>query len=223
MSTRLLTTVIAAFLSIQTAAQAAKLEPVDEAAQDPSFQAFRQKLVEAVRNRDRKHLLSIVDPKIQFSFGAGPGIEGFKKEWKLDRPDSGLWSELAGVLSLGGSFDTIEGQRQFCAPYVYSRFPENLDATEYGCITGKDVNVRRGPSSSAPVTGRLSYDLVKVADWKPVVEKAPGGSRRWIKISTPQGGTGYVEKRWLRSAIDYRACFERKQGSWRMMVFIAGD
>ncbi len=37
------------------------------------------------------------------------------------------------------------------------------------------------------------------------------------------GKKGYVSVKFVRSPIDYRACFEKKNGKWKMNTFVAGD
>lgn len=199
------------------AARAEKLLPVDEAKKDPSFHAFRRELVAALRRGDRVFVLGVVDPKITASFGGHEGIEGFKKYWDLDRPGPEGWNRLRDtlltILDLGGSF---QGDG-FCAPYVFSRWPDDRDAFEYSAVIGRGVALRSGPSLSAPVLTRLTYDLVKVPS------RGADGDGAWVKVIAPSGKPGYVSGRYLRSPIDYRACFKKAGGKWRMTVLVAGD
>lgn len=194
-----------------------KLYPVDDGQKDASFNSFRERLLKAARERDQKYLLSVIDPKIKWGFGGDDGVAGFRRHWKLDGDDSELWNELTNVLSLGGTFSTNEGRREFWAPYTFSRFPDDLDAFEYAAITGKDVRVRAEPNRDAPVVANLSYDLVKAQF------PEEGGPGEWAKVTIPGGKPGYVAKNFVRSPVDYRACFRSVKGKWLMTVFIAGD
>ena len=208
-----------ALLVFGARAKERKLLPVDEGVRDPSFKAFRDGLLEALRRRDKKFVLSILDPKIRLSFGDDSGVEDFKKYWKIESANSELWDELSTVLSLGGTFDTSGGQRLFCAPYTYSRFPEDLDAFEYAPITGKDVRVRARPGASSRVVATLSYSIVRAE-----FSGTDGGrSSGWVKIVTPDGKPGYVSDKYIRSPVDYRACFRKARGKWLMTLFVAGD
>ena len=164
-----------------------KLYPVDDGQKDASFNSFRERLLKAAKERDKKYLLSVIDPKIKWSFGGDDGVAGFRKHWKLDGDDSELWNELTNVLSLGGTFSTSGGRREFWAPYTFSRFPDDLDAFEYAAITGKDVRVRAKPNPDAPVVANLSYDLVKAE----FPEK--GGAGGWAKVMI-RGQSGRVAK-----------------------------
>jgi hypothetical protein len=211
--------VLAAFLgvSIPSAAQGRKLYPVDEGKRNPSFRAFRQKLITALRRRDRQFVLGTLHPEIVFSFVSAGSSEGFKKEWNLHKPGASwepLRRELLRVLSLGGSFDKGE----FWAPYVYSEWPDDPNDPDgglfSGCILGRRVPVRSRPSPTAPIITRLSYDIVKMPEWT---------DKPWVKIITPGGRRGYVASRFFYSSGFYRAGFKKVKGKWKMMFFIAGD
>jgi hypothetical protein len=202
------------------AAQSRKLNPVDEAARDPSFRAFRNKLLAAVRKRDETVLYESLDPKITNSYGGDGGITEFKEQWKMRQGQTKVWDELTTILSMGGSFATVAGVKSFCAPYVYSKFPDDLDAYDYAAITGTGVRVRARPGLNALIVTNLSYDIVQLDR-----ETSASGvdNRGWVKIIAPNGKKGYVSSQYIRSPIDYRACFEKKQGKWLMTALVAGD
>lgn len=198
-----------------------KLYPVDEAPKDPSFHAFRKKLMKAVKNRDTTFILSILDENIINSFGGNDGIEGFKEQWKPDSPDSTLWETLYTVLSMGGSFAVFENQKTFCAPYVFSTWDRvgNFDAFEYYAVTGKNVKLRKEPGITSHVLLLLSYDIVKQTNDK----SAKKDGHTWLQVETLSGKKGYVSDKFVRSPIDYRACFKKVKNNWRMTNFVAGD
>lgn len=209
-------------LPITAPAYADKLYPVDEGAKEPSFNNFRQQLRSAIKRRDTKFILNRLDPNISVSFGVcGSGIKCFKELWQPQKPSSELWHELSKVIELGGTFENNENGKLFCAPYVFTKFPRQVEGKEvegvpeYSVITGKDVNVRSRPSLKAPVVATLSYDIVKT-----IFEENSNNSN-WVKIATPI--PGYVSNQFVRHPIDYRACFQINKGRWVMTVFIAGD
>lgn len=207
-------------------AQERKVLPVDEGKLDASFSAFRQKTLDAAKRRDAKYILSIVDAKIQNTFGDNNGIEGFKEMWNLASPESRFWDEFITVLSNGGAFFKRKGapQRQiFHAPYTFTQFPEDLDAIEYQSIFGNNVNLRSRPEASAPVIASLSYNVVRVDFENSVKDPNKEGEYLWLKIETLGGKKGFVSPRYVRSPIDYRAVFEKRNGRWKLVVFIAGD
>ena len=209
------------FLALAAAGQERYLRPVDEAAKDASFLAFRTKLIAAAERKDGRYVLSMVDPKIQNGFGDRNGIAWFRRDWKLDRHDSEFWPKFLAVMKNGGSF-TGEGARKmnmFAAPYIYSSWPDDLDAFEYFAITGTDVNLRKVGQADAEVVGKLSHNIVKIDGDVGNDGKTP----EWRRVTTLGGMTGYVHRDFVRSSVDYRAGFEKKRGRWVMTFFLAGD
>ncbi len=200
--------------ALALAAPLGKLMPVDEAPKNPSFLAFRTRLLEIVKRQDAAALEPIIDPHITYTYGGGePGWKGFRQYWKLDQPGSELWPLLEHVLNHGGGF---QKDGSFAAPYVTAIWPDDLEPYGYGAIMGEHVRVRARPAADAPVVGELSYDLV-------VVDRKKRWTKGWVPVQLAGGGTGYVSARYFSSPVDYRAYFSQKSGQWRMTVFVAGD
>lgn len=213
------------FASDGAAQKEYQVKPIDEAKNDASFFAFREKFIAAVKKRDVKFLLDTLDRDVKGSFGGDSGIADFKKLWKLDRPASKLWNELLTVLTNGGTFSKRENlkTKEFCAPYSFTLFPPDLDAFEHQIIFGSSVNLRARPDPKAASVGRLSYNVVKV-DYENSVKKPKSEDEySWLKIETLGGKKGFVGADFVRSPIDYRGCFEKKNGKWKMTFFLAGD
>lgn len=210
------------FAFVNLSAQEKFVKPVDEAEKNPSFLTFRTKLIDAVKKRDVKFVLGIVDKNIKNGFGGDDGIANFKKQWKIYNRNSELWKELGIVLNNGGVFDK-ENSNTFYAPYLFSVFPEDIDAFEYQAIFGNNVNLRAKPDINSPIVASLSYNVVKT-DWeKSIKSKTNPNEALWLKIETLGGKKGYVKPEFVRSSIDYRAGFEKIRGKWTMTFFLAGD
>jgi hypothetical protein len=192
---------------------AATFVPVDEAATQPDFFLFRARLQEAVARRDVNALLQDVDPQVVASFGDDPGIASFRTLWGLDAPaTSALWAELGTALALGGGFDE---DGAFVAPYTSSEWPDDRDAFEHVAIVGSIVRVRAAPAADAVVVATVGLEIVGRAQEQP--------DSAWMAIALPDGRTGYVDSRYVRSPLGYRARFEKVEGRWRLTSFVAGD
>lgn len=192
---------------------ATQLMPVDEAQLQPDFFTFRAHLLTTLARRDVPALLEVVDPNIKNSFGGNDGIEEFRKMWELDQPQSRLWETLTALLALGGSFNA-EGW--FTAPYVFSEWPDDIDAFEQIAIIGSGVRVRTAPDlASEPITS-LSYAIVPLSGSTAINDE-------WVGVRLPGGAEGYVSGRFVRSSLDYRAMFAKTDGQWRMKFLVAGD
>jgi len=182
-----------------------KLAFVDEAANDPAFAEYRARLLAAVRARDKKAVLALSDPNIRTTFGGDGDATELEKVLTED-----LWRELEEVLTLGGNFR--EGM--FWAPYVYSAWPESHDAFETLAVIADDVPLRASADATAPAIATLSRDLVA---------RASEPEKEWQKVTLADGRSGFVETKFLRSPVDYRAGFSRDAIGWRMTAFVAGD
>ncbi|MGH7724946.1 MAG: SH3 domain-containing protein [Candidatus Eiseniibacteriota bacterium] len=192
----------------------ARLLPVDEGVRNPEFFQFRARLQSAIAARDTSALLSMIDPHIKNSFGGDDGIENFRKMWKITDTASGLWPELGLVLAMGGRFSS---ETTFAAPYVYSAWPDDVDAFEHVAIVGSDVRVRAAPKLDAERLSALSFAIVRMA------RDGNDGSADFTAIRLADGRTGYVSSTYVRSPIDHRAIFNRGSSGWRMTAFVAGD
>lgn len=199
-------------LSSQTPRQ---LLPVDEAATQPDFFAFRAELITAVARRDAAAILAVVDPDVRNSFGGDDGIEGFRKKWRLEEPDSGFWQEFGTVLALGGTF---EGPDRFVAPYTFARWPDGVDSFEHLAVVGSGVSARAAPRDDLPAMARVDFAIVRMGPGGYVIDSAP-----WQGVVLPDGRQAHVRSDSVRSPIDYRASFMRRQGTWRLLMFLAGD
>src|SRR3989442_1750393 len=93
--------ILAGMTLFASGAQARKLYPVDEGPRDPSFLAFRNRLIAAVRRHDLRFIHSILDPHVISSFGDEETIVAFKRTFEGKHSEANLWKELLTVLSLG--------------------------------------------------------------------------------------------------------------------------
>ena len=200
------------------------LPPRDDGDKDPSFAAFRKKLVSAIEHKDLKYLEQICDPDINYSFGGGGGFKGMIEFWKLRDPDSGFWDKFLSVISRGGVFTEVEGETYFSAPYYFDLFPEDLDPTEYDLIVSKDVSLRVSPDAGSKEVAKLAYNFVKVDYDKSVPIGDPDDFKySWLKVTTLGGKSGYVESAYVDGAFGYRAVFLKHGSKWTLTAFVEGD
>ena len=189
------------------AVQGPKLQFIDEGPRDPSFVAYRDQLLAAVRARDAKAVAALADPDIRTSFGGDGGRAD------LERALPHIWTDLEQLLVLGGTFR----DGMFWAPYVYSAFPEAEDSFETLAVIADAVPMRATPDANAVAIATLSRDLVTRAS------AFSGEETQWLNIKTADGQTGFVESRFVRSPVGYRAGFVKSADGWRMNALVAGD
>jgi hypothetical protein len=193
-----------------------RLPPTDECRQDRSFVEFRARLSASIERKDVAALRQLVARDIDFNLGAGGGWPAFVREWRLDRPaESELWRELSKVLSLG--CEEYDGQR--IAPGNFNQLAGLGEGLPPFFAVQKGATLRSRPDDTASVVLLLeNHVLVEVLDDEP--EIVPEG---WLHARLTNGRSGYVRLTAVRSALDYRASFEKRRGRWVMVSFITGD
>lgn len=206
------------------AAESVRVVPFDQADQQLDFKVFRDALLEAVKARDIEAVAAAAAETIEISFGGDAGRATFRDylAGKIEGIGPEYWAELERVLTLGGAFGE---DGLFVAPYYYADtapLPEEVDFFTVFYCTGDKVRVRAGPSTNDAVIGQLSYDVV-VADDPDKVAASDASGRDWFYVRTFEGLKGWVAADFLGSPAGYRAGFQKLDGKWQMIFFVAGD
>ena len=198
--------------------------PPDQSALDESFLAFLKDLRASVEIGDKEAVFAISHPQISYSFGADPGLDGFRTH--LEDPEFGqdVWDGLKQTINLPAGKASGDDWNAHCTPYFWCMdMPEEagiIDPYETVFIMGEDVPVYTGPGEDTDVVTHLTHAAVRALDaWE-----HPG----WVLISLGANEEGveqegYVSFDHARGLLDYRAVFEKIEGSWTMTIFIAGD
>lgn len=201
--------------------QEGRLEPVDEAARDPSWVSFRNQLLNAVESRDRKFLMGILAQDVRTSLEAPRGVAEFRKQWDVDGSNSPLWHALRSALFLGSAYlEREKGRRELCAPYVLGKWPPEFDPFHHGVAIAREVLVKAEPSFASATVQVLSYDIAVISDWE-VADKAPDVTQRWVKVKV-KNGEGYIPEEQIRSPVEHAACFVRTEQGWRLSGLAPG-
>ena len=191
---------LAFLLAICAPAQTRRLLPVDQSARDPKLVTYLSKFKAAVTNRSRDELSPLVAPEVKLDFGGEDGIAYFQPDWPV----------LERLLSMGGAW---QGE-SFSIPYVFARFPDDLDPFDYAAITGKGVWLRAEPSVTSRGVRTMDYEIVEVDDQ----------GDEWWQVKTLSGESGFVSAKFIASPIGYRAIFNKnRRGEWKLSALLAGD
>lgn len=191
----------------------------DEAAQDPDFAAWRAELMLDVISRDAEAVASKAASDIKLSFGGDEGRETFAHwlqtgEGITEKDAETYWRALEATLALGGTF---ADQNLFVAPYIFNvELPDENDPYTTYAVLGHKTPLYEGPDDDTPVLDRLTGDMVVIIE----DDNKPGP---YSHVVLSDGREGYIQANRLRSIIDFRAFFVRRDDTWQMTVFIAGD
>ena len=179
--------------------------------------------LQSVRYHEPETFLAMVDENVSISLSKH-GMRDFVKKWQPESSDTELWAVMESILTMGGGFIRSERGVEFCAPYVFTHFPEELDIYGYGAVIKQNVPLKTDSAITSQTVSNLSYDLVKVEDWRSVADKTNGSATRWIKVRTLNGKTGFVDKQFVRSPTDYSACFlYTLNKGWKMISLIVNE
>ncbi len=204
----------AAISGTALAATAKQFPPRDECLSVDGYFDMRQNFEGIVKRRDAKAFLAMVSPAVSWSFGGETGKDAFAKSWKLETGKaSPIWAELDQIVRLG-CFSQGEGTAAM--PHLFGQNPGTGDAgAGMSLVLGPAVNMR-----AQPTTGSASLRKI---NWE-VVETLEGSTDpNWTKIKTADAKMGFIRNDYLRSFLDYRIGFERKEKGWVISYFIAGD
>lgn len=203
---------VIAMVAMPTSAKT--LPPRDECLHIEGYFQLRQQLESIVAARDAKRLLALAVEDLRWSFGDSNGKASFAAKWKLtgNGKASPIWKEFDRMLPLGCG---VQGGG-FAFPHLFTVDVSNEgDVFSLNLVLGHDINLRAAPSSSSPQLTKLSWELVEVI--------ARNSDKTWSKVKIKDGRVGWIRSDYLRSSVDYRAGFERRNGAWRLALFVAGD
>ena len=191
------------------------LRPEDQSTRDKSLQLLLGSMRSIVRRKDSKALCALMahDFKVEFDVGKGPEV--FRRHWESETSSSAVWPVLDRLLALGGTFysDSL-----FAVPYVYTRFPYDLDRLRYVVATG-DVPVHAESNLASARVGMLKHAIVPLAT--PLTPPAMLCQQPFVAVRHPEFGLCYVAGTDVYSPIGHRAFFEKRQGRWRWLGLAA--
>jgi hypothetical protein len=199
-----------------------QLLPPQEQNYEAEFEKDFNKFKEAIYNKDLLALDGFLDEAIRVSFGGQSGKPDFYAEWELDQdPDqSGLWIELEKIIRLGGIYDAKT--KIFIAPYVYADFPDEFDSFEHFAIIDKEVKAYETEDIGAGIIDELNYNIIKLNTFDSTFWQKTDYD--FIKIETPSGRIGFIQKQFIRSPTGYRLSLKcNDNGEWKMTFLVAGD
>ena len=202
-----------------------KLPRSDDGASDPTWIAFRNHLLAALRRGDRAALINAIDRNIVNGLEVPRGVAEFRKLWEVDSKSDRVLLDLSTALNLGSAWYQQDkqngGARVLCAPYVPIKWPLNdVDPYDSGAVVMKETLVKGAPSHASETLGTLSFDIIGVRDWE-VNDAESRLAQRWVKV-LHRGRDGYVPAEHIRSAIEHRACFAKTGATWRMVEYVVG-
>lgn len=193
------------------------IAPVDASRNDPQLAGMLRVLVAAAEARDFSPFEKVLSPQAVANYGGDEGVDGFKRGYHIEDPNSPFWDAFAEAVKLGGVFlqDDL-----YTTPYTSGDLPESADPYLTLVAIGPKTLLYGAPSDSAPVVADVTHQLLEQADIEADdLARTPEG---WVRVKA-DAGEGYVKQAEVRSPLDYRAVFQKTGEGWKLIAFVAGD
>jgi hypothetical protein len=225
----------------QQAAPVAPYRPVmlsmPQPFKDAGFEAFRDRLADAARKRDRAAMAKLTVARNFFwerenGDGADPkksGIDNLYTALALTNKDAAGWDMIVAFAGDPTVSPAPNRKDAICAPgdptFDHKAFGEMLDATrtdifEWGYPVETGVTVRAAAATTSPPIEKLGMHFIRVLpDDSPAAAVAAA-----VKVATPSGKTGYIQADTIAPLGNDQICYVKEGNDWKVVGYIgAGD
>jgi hypothetical protein len=229
-----------------------KLVPVDEAEKNPSFYAFREKLLSAIASQDTAFLIDCISRDIP----NGPNGKRFSKRMSLQMGLDSVSAAEKFPYIMDESLQKPKGKQYFLQiwfpgwenPLTPSIWPILKDVLAMGgAFVDQDRTIFRAPYVWATWPWNSDYYFAVTAESVPFYADsfstdAPidtlsydllftghnevmigGPLSRFVNVRTALGRAGAIERKYIRSPFDAKAEFRYIDGKWQMTQFSRFD
>jgi hypothetical protein len=183
---------------------------------DPSLLRLIEQLRKIVWAREHLPLEALMGPTFRVEFDAGKGPAAFRRRWAPEKAESAVWTVLRRLLVLPGH--QYSGSL-VALPYVFARFPFDLDPLQYVVAVKEGVTLLAEPRPDAKRVGSLDYSIIPLAQPlpPPVLFQADG----FLEVVHPTAGHCFAASGDLYHPLAHRSFFEKRGGRWRWISLAA--
>lgn len=204
---------------------------------DAAFEAFRGKVADLARKKDRAGLAKLVVSKGFFwdrERGDGAdkkksGIDNLATALALNRADAAGWDMIASFADDPTVSPSPNHKGAMCAPgdpaFDRKAFGALLDATQtdvldWGYTVNDGTEVRATPQASAATVEKLGLQFVRV-----LTDNSPYAAvTSSVKVATPSGQTGYIPADTIAPIGNDQVCYVKIGADWRIGGYVgAGE
>lgn len=199
--------------------QAEELRRIDapnEEALDPGLVNLLKRLRGIVAERKHVALAALMSAGFRVEFDAGKGPVAFRRQWHPESASNPIWGILDRLLAMPGHcyMDNL-----YAVPYVFARFPFDLDPLRHVVAVKDSVDLLAQPKTDAMRVGSINRSIVPLAEpFEPPVIIPAGG---FVELKHPNVGRCFAASADIYSPAAHRAFFEKRQGQWRWISLAA--
>ena len=202
--------------SVFAADELREISPPGVAPRDAALTSLLSRMRRIVTDRDYRSLEALMSPTFRVEFDVGQGPRVSHNHWLSESHQSPLWKILERLLSLDGTFYS---PTLYVLPYVYARFPIDLNPLEYVVAVKEEVPLFAKPENGAEPIGFLQHSIVPLA--KPLEPPVIIPSEGFIELNHPVLGKCFAACSGVYSPAGHRAFFEKRKGEWRWISLVA--
>ena len=216
------------------------IQLIDRVEAGSDFDEFRDRLWQAIQQRDKAFVSELLPAEGIFIGEAGPIPP---EMLDIEDTNSSFWQTLEKMLApqsceLDDYPGTLPDSAVWACPNIASAMiPPSAEASETTVTTipeqvavvGRGVNVRARPQLGTSVVGRLSNEVVELdrTTWRELVQSAPETADNpiegWTPVILPNQIHGYVYNRYVYHAQGPRALFELIDGQWQLLRIVIDE
>jgi hypothetical protein len=131
----------------------------------------------------------------------------------MGQPLGDEWRAFEQALRLGG----VHREGRYVLPFLEPQATGWLSRGTQLFVAGRDVAVRREPTTTAPILTRLSFAMVPEAALTPERPGDPAtGCAAWTAIVVAERRRGWICSPHLRHVSGLYYAFERIDGAWKL-------
>jgi hypothetical protein len=183
---------------------------------DPALVRLIARLHKILAAREHLALEAMMNPVFRVEFDAGKGSAAFRRHWRPESAGSPVWDILQRLITLPAHrySDTL-----YAVPYVFARFPFDLDPLRYVVAVKKEVALLAEPKPDAKRVGTLDHSIVPLANpVQPPVIIPSGG---FVELMHPDSGRCFAASDDIYHPSAHRAFFQKRAGQWRWISLAA--
>ena len=202
---------------------------------DPSFDAFRKRLIEIAQKKDRAALARLVAKDFFWEGENGEqgdkkksGIDNLAQALELDAKDNSGWEMIGAYAQEQSAAPDPDRKGVVCSPADPDFDDQQTEAllkdtetdpAEWVYPLSDGVEVRQAAQAGSPVVEKLGLHFVRV-----LTDDGAGDlnqSQDFVRVATPSGKTGFVAIDQLLPLGGDQLCYVKDSSGWKIAGYVS--
>lgn len=204
----------------------------DQSFRDLTFLRFKNRLTEAILDRDTAKLFPLLAAQVHVSDDkcSYAPKECLMEEFRQNGPERDkLWDDMLKAVSFGFSQTVVndaiyrlagKGEVIFQAPSYLKSFDDS--DKQYLLVLGQNVNIREKPALHSKVIAQATFEKLKYADPLRTGLRADfyfADGKQWYQVFLRDGRTGFVMEDFTSASLHRELSVKKINGEWKIISF----